>query len=153
MKTILATLTEDNKADIYEQIIDQIWDKCKDGSELNQLDEFEKPLIIAQIIEDSINGGGINSYFYNTCNRYTSEGLDAFQKLGTTKVYEIFKQAVDAFPAPEIPNDLEACRQIMEALPEENPADEKWNSLTNEFYTLDDYILDKKLEYIRNHMK
>lgn len=149
MKTILATLTNDNKADIYEQIMDALWDKCNDGFALQELNEFEKPLIISQIIEDSINGGGINTYFFNNADKYTTAGLNAFQKLGMTKVYEIFKQAIDAFPAAEIPQDLEACRQIMEALPDENPADEKWSELTHAFYDLDpDYSMEKKLGYI-----
>lgn len=152
MKTILASLTEENKADVYEAIIDQLWDKCTDGYKLHQLNEFEKPLIVAQIIGDSINGGGINSYFFNNGNRYTVEGLDAFQKLEMDKVYEIFKKAVDVFPAAQIPNDLESCRQIMEAFPEENEIDDTWNELTNTFYGLDEYILDKKLEYIRKHV-
>lgn len=153
MKTILATLTNDNKADVYEQIMDELWDKCNDGFALHELNEFEKPLIVSQIIEDSINGGGINTYFFNKADKYTTAGLDAFQKLGMTEVYEIFRQAVDAFPAEEIPQDLEACRQIMEALPDENPADEKWNALTNAFYDLDpDYFMDKKLEYMLKHV-
>lgn len=153
MKAILTTLTEENKAAVYEQIIDPIWDKCRDGFALDQLNAFEKPLIIAQIIEDSINGGGINSYFYNTCNKYVADGLAAFQTLGMTHVYDIFKQAVDAFPASEIPGDLETCRQLMEALPDENPTDEKWSALTDAFYDLHGYILDKKLEYIRESME
>lgn len=149
MKQHLTNLTADNKDEIYEQIMDELWDKCNDGFALQELNEFEKPLIISQIIEDSINGGGINTYFFNNADKYTTAGLDAFQKLGMTEVYEIFKQAVDAFPAAEIPQDLEACRQIMEVLPEENPADEKWTTLTDAFYDLDpNYFMDKKLEYM-----
>jgi len=153
MKTILATLTNDNRADVYEQIMDELWDKCNDGFALQELNEFEKPLIISQIIEDAINGGGINTYFFNKADKYTISGLDAFQKLGMTEVYEIFRQAVEAFPAAEIPQDLEACRQIMEALPEENPADKKWIELTHAFYDLDpDYSMNKKLEYVLKHV-
>lgn len=152
MKTILATLTKDNKEDVYDQIMDALWDKCNDGFALQELNEFEKPLIISQIIEDSINGGGINTYFFNNADKYTTTGLDAFQKLGMTEVYEIFKQAVDAFPAAEIPQDLEACRQILEALPEGDPANEKWFALTDAFYGLGrDYFMDKKLAYLLGH--
>ncbi|WP_294673605.1 DUF4375 domain-containing protein [uncultured Fluviicola sp.] len=153
MKQHLTNLTADNKDNIYGQIMDELWDKCNDGFALQELNEFEKPLIISQIIEDSINGGGINTYFFNNADKYTTAGLDAFQKLGMTEVYEIFKQAVDAFPAAEIPQDLEACRQIMESLPEENPADETWTTLTDAFYNLDpNYFMDKKLEYMLKHV-
>ena len=149
MKQYLTKLSSDNKAEIFEQVIYDLCDKCADGENLENLNETERPLIISQLIQDSINGGGINSFFYNNANRYVSEGLVSFKKIGLIKVYEIFQNAVNAFPNDTIPNDIEECRLIMEGLPDDNPTDEKWYELTDEFYSLEDYILNQNIEYIK----
>lgn len=148
MKQYLEKLKVDNKKEIYELIIDELWDKCEDGRYIDRLNEVEKPLIISQIIQDSINGGGINSFFYNNANSLTSEGLAAFQKIGLTKVYTIFQQAVELYPAKAIPDDLEECREILENLPDDNEVDDKWDALSNEFYDLNEYILNQNLIYV-----
>ncbi|MFT5823432.1 MAG: hypothetical protein ACI8ZM_004693 [Crocinitomix sp.] len=151
MKYYLTNLSPQNKQGTYEKIIDELWDKSRNGTELANLSNTERPLIISQIIQDSINGGGINSFFYNNANSLTQVGLDAFQKIGLIKVFEIFKTAIDTFPKQPIPDQIEYCRAILEALPDENATDEKWEKLTDEFYELEAYILDGNLAYVKNN--
>lgn len=153
MKQYLEKLKVDNKKEIYELIIDELWDKCEDGRYIDRLNEVEKPLIISQIIQDSINGGGINSFFYNNANSLTSEGLAAFQKIGLTKVDDIFQKAIEIYPAKTIPDDLEECRKILEDLPEDNEVDEEWYKLSDEFYQLSEYILNQNLLYVTENIE
>ena len=152
MKQHLTNLSSNNKDELFELIIDKLWDKCSDGENIDRLNETEKPLIISQLIQDSINGGGINTFFYNNANRHVSDGLDAFKKIGLEKVYELFQNAINAFPIDKIPSDIEECRLILEELPEENPTDEKWDELTDEFYELNDYILNQNLRYVAENI-
>ncbi len=153
MKQYLEKLKIDNKKEIYELIIDELWDKCEDGRYIDRLNEVEKPLIISQIIQDNINGGGINSFFYNNANSLTSEGLAAFQKIGLTKVDDIFQKAIEIYPAKTIPDDLEECRKILEDLPEDNEVDEEWYKLSDEFYQLGEYILNQNLLYVTENIE
>jgi hypothetical protein len=152
MKEHLANLNPNNKAETFEKIIDELWIKSSNGTELSKLTINELPLIISQIIQDGINGGGISTFFYNNANSLNIAGLAAFQQLGLTKVYEIFQKAVAAFPKQPIPDQIEYCRAILEALPDGNPSTEKWIVLTNEFYELGAYILDGNLEYVRQNL-
>lgn len=153
MKQYLEKLKIDNKKEIYELIIDELWDKCEDGRYIDRLNEVEKPLIISQIIQDSINGGGINSFFYNNANSLISQGLVVFQKIGLTKVDDIFQKAVKIYPAKTIPDDLEECRKILEDLPEDNEVDEEWYKLSDEFYQLGEYILNQNLLYVTENIE
>lgn len=153
MKQYLEKLKIDNKKEIYELIIDELWDKCEDGRYIDRLNEVEKPLIISQIIQDSINGGGINSFFYNNANSLISQGLVVFQKIGLTKVDDIFQKAVKIYPVKPIPNDLEECRKILEDLPEDNEVDEEWYKLSDEFYQLSEYILNQNLLYVTENIE
>lgn len=153
MKQYLEKLKIDNKKEIYELIIDELWDKCEDGRYIDRLNEVEKPLIISQIIQDSINGGGINSFFYNNANSLISQGLVVFQKIGLTKVDDIFQKAIEIYPVQPIPNDLEECRKILEDLPEDNEVDEEWYKLSDEFYQLSEYILNQNLLYVTENIE
>lgn len=153
MKQYLEKLKVDNKKEIYELIIDELWDKCEDGRYIDRLNEVEKPLIISQIIQDSINGGGINSFFYNNANSLISQGLVVFQKIGLTKVDDIFQKAIEIYPAKTIPDDLEECRKILEDLPEDNEVDEEWYKLSDEFYQLSEYILNQNLLYVTENIE
>lgn len=153
MKQYLEKLKIDNKKEIYELIIDELWDKCEDGRYIDRLNEVEKPLIISQIIQDNINGGGINSFFYNNSNSLISQGLVVFQKIGLTKVDDIFQKAIEIYPVQPIPNDLEECRKILEDLPEDNEVDEEWYKLSDEFYQLGEYILNQNLLYVTENIE
>lgn len=153
MKQYLEKLKVDNKKEIYELIIDELWDKCEDGRYIDRLNEVEKPLIISQIIQDNINGGGINSFFYNNANSLISQGLVVFQKIGLTKVDDIFQKAIEIYPVQPIPNDLEECRKILEDLPEDNEVDEEWYKLSDEFYQLSEYILNQNLLYVTENIE
>ncbi|NOQ74916.1 MAG: DUF4375 domain-containing protein [Crocinitomix sp.] len=151
MKHLLSNLSPHNKQETFEKIMAKLWAKSSNGTELAKLSKTERPLIISQLIQDSINGGGIKGFFYNNANSLTNVGLEAFQTIGLLKVYEIFKKAVETFPKQPIPDQIEYCRAILEALPDENETDEKWDELTDEFYALETYILDGNLEYAKNN--
>lgn len=152
MEHLFNQISDDNKAEILDEILDPIWDKCQDGSNLAPLNDFEKHLIVARTIQFSVFVGGINSYFFNNGNKYRDLGLEAFKAIGLTKVYDIFKEANELFPVQPIPDDLEECRKVMESqLQDDSPIDERWDTLSSEFYDLEAYIVDKCLMYIKNN--
>ena len=140
-----------NKKDAYTSILEILWDKSSDGFQLSLLNNFEKPLILSQMLQDSINGGGINSFFFNEAGKFAYESLNALEMIGAFKVATIIKEAIEIFPANPIPEDIEKCRNIMEMMLDENKIDERWDELSNEFYKMEDYIIDVTLAYVKKN--
>ncbi len=123
-----------NEEEILEQILEPLWEKSNDGFKLDELTEIEKYFIHIQNTAFSIRVGGINSLFYNNAGKLACEAEIAYKAIEDQVSSEIIKQSIAAFPIQPIPQDLETCRQIMESLPDENEADEKWNELSDQFY-------------------
>lgn len=146
-------MNKEEKQELFDSVMDQLWDKFEDGYQLENLNEVERPLIVSQIIQDSINIGGINSYFFNKANQYNAIGLDAFQKIGLTEVAKILNEAITIFPVQPIPDDLEECRVIMENLPDENPIDKRWHELSSAFYDLSESIFEITVDYMQKNFK
>ena len=151
MSNIAEILDGTDEAEMYELIIDPIWDKSYDGTRIDLLSEAERNLLHSQILQDSINGGGINTMFYNNSSKIAFNGLSAFRAIGEPTAIRIIEEALDAFPGEAIPEDLEACRQFMESWPDDNPTDDKWNELSNEFYENDENLLSASIEYVRRN--
>lgn len=151
MKKITPALAIENKKESYDLILEILWDKSFDGYKLEALNSIERPIIVSQIFQDSVNGGGINSFFYNFGGKVASESLHALEQIGATKVAEILKEAIEIFPINSIPEDIETCRNIMEMLPDENDIDARWNELSNVLYDMDEYLVDVTLEYVRKN--
>ncbi|MCX8531443.1 DMP19 family protein [Chryseobacterium luquanense] len=151
MSNISTLLLTNSKKDIYNYIVEKLWDKSSDGFQLSLLNDFERPLILSQMLQDSINGGGINSFFYNNAGKFAYESLKALEVIGALEVVAIIKEAIEIFPEQPIPEDIEICRNIMEMMPDENKIDNRWNELSNEFYNMDDCIIEVTLSYVKQN--
>lgn len=152
MSEISTFLLMEDKKEAYTSILDVLWDKSSDGFKLDLLNDVERPLILSQMLQDSINGGGINSFFFNKSGKLAYKSLHALETIGASKVAAIIKEAIELFPANPIPEDLEECRNIMETmLEDENEIDDRWNELSNEFYGMEDYIIEVTLAYVKKN--
>lgn len=149
MNRIDDILNNHQGAEAYEEVLDSLWDISEDGTNLDALNDAQRPLIVSQMVQDEINGGGINALFYNNGRKLPRAGASAFETIGAIKAMEILQRAIVIFPEQPIPDDVEKCRQILEKLPQPNMIDEQWHDLTDAFYELDDYMLKVSLEYIR----
>lgn len=151
MSNISTLLSTKSKREVYNYIIEKLWDKSSDGFQLSLLNDFERPLILSQMLQDSINGGGINTFFYNDAGNFAYESLNALETIGAFKVATIIREAIEIFPENPIPGDIETCRNIMEMMPDENKIDDRWNELSDEFYKMEDYIIEVTLSYIKKN--
>jgi hypothetical protein len=151
MDKISTLIQLDDKNEAYSLILDLLWDKSFGGDKLSLLNDFERPILISEKMQQNINSGGINSFFYNNAGKFIYDSLQALETIGILKVADIIKVCIQLFPAKPIPDDIEKCRNIMEEMEDENEIDKRWDELSNIFYKMKDYIIDSTLEYIKKN--
>ena len=139
-----------NEEEIILKIGELIWEKLQfDFDNLSELDEVEKTFIYIDILEEQVNNGGFDQFFFNSSGDFTYEILDAYKNIGANKTAKIIYDAIQAFPKLPISKDTQTRRNIMEDLSDE--ISEKWNKLDDKFYEYEENIMSYVIEYMRKN--
>ncbi len=117
----------------------------------DNLSRFEKNIVFIEELEQEVNNGGFNQFFFNTAGDYTFEILKALDEIGSTKFLDILEKAIDVFPDRNIPKEMELRREILEQI--EDTADPIWNELDMEFYKYEEDIHKLMVDYIKENIK
>lgn len=109
---------EDKNSFVFE-MNKYIGAKCRYGDRMEALSAPERLFYVAQVLEEEVNNGGFDQFFYNSSGNFASELEAAFELIGAGKTAAICGKALAALGA-ELPMDCEARREWME----ENQTDE-----------------------------
>ncbi|MDQ2087028.1 DMP19 family protein [Herbivorax sp. ANBcel31] len=117
----------------------------------NNLSRYEKNIVFIEELENEVNNGGFNQFFFNTAGDYTFEILKALNEIGSLKFSGILEKAIDVFPARDIPEEMELRREVLEQI--EEKANPIWNELDMEFYKYEEDIHKLMVDYIIENIR
>ncbi len=115
------------------KMFDKICNKCEDGDDMNQLNEYERAFYINQILEMEVNNGGFFQFFYNSSGNFANEIINTVSKIKAFEFVEICKKALEFFDG-EVPTDIEERRDFLDELDNE----EIFDHLDSAFYAFED---------------
>ncbi len=125
-----------------------IFEKIKKIEDFNNINETLKTFLYIDILEEEVNNGGFDQYFFNSSGEYAHETLKAYEKIGAKKTADIIYRAIKLFPTLPIPKDLQIRREIL--LEKETNTD-LWNELDDEFYKYEDSIGEMIIEFLKKN--
>lgn len=123
-----------------------ICEKCEYGDAIDNLNEHERVIFIAQILEQEVNNGGFDQFFYNSSGDFSNELVDAFTKIGALKTAEICKKAVSVFNG-EVPVNREEREEVFDKI----DSDDILSECDDAFYDYEDDLEKMNYEYIMKH--
>jgi hypothetical protein len=92
---------------------------------------------LVRALEDEVNNGGFDPFFYNNAGDNTVETIEALQIIGAVKMADIVKGAASMFPGGIPPKDRFARQRI---LLESFPDRVAFEPLDNEFFDYPDNV-------------
>ncbi len=127
-------LTMDNETDMVIKIGQSIWSKCEVKEDLNfdSLNEFEKTVILIDLLEGQVNNGGFDQYFFNSSGNFAIETLKALEEINAPFVKGLLQEAINNFPKIPFPASIEERRMLMKDLPESISI--VWGNLDEKYY-------------------
>jgi uncharacterized protein DUF4375 len=90
---------------------------------------------LVKALEDEVNNGGFDQFFYNNAGDNTMETIQALETIGAVKIADVVKRAAAMFPGGMPPRDRFARQDI---LLENFPRAEAFEALNDEFYAYPD---------------
>src|SRR5260370_6308697 len=82
-------------------------------------------------LEDEVNNGGFDQFFYNSAGDHTEETIKALQTIGAYKVAEIVKRAAVMFPGGMPPTERFRRQDVLLSM---SPEADVFDELDGEFY-------------------
>ena len=149
MNNIDKALILENETKSIIAISEIVWKKTDYTDNFKNLTEAEKTFIYVEMIENEINNGGFDQYFFNSSGDYSLEALEALKKIGALKTIKIIEDAFKIFPVNPIPKNNEKRRYILENIDEQTSI--KWNELEDRFYESEENIGGLLLEYVKKN--
>ena len=106
------------------------------------LTDAEKVFFCVWVLTGQVDNGGFDQFFFNSSGNYSTEAVDAFEKIGASKTAGIVYRANSVFKNGRPSKNWTARQDELDALPES--AEERLRRLDDEFYKCDEDI-DKLL--------
>lgn len=114
---------------------------------LNHLTEAQKNFYYIQELEDEVNNGGFDQYFYNSSGDNAHETLLALKTIRANNCLKLMENAVSEFPDHTVPKERVRRQEILSKI--EKEAQKVWDNLDNKFYTYPDNLDSLNLIYIK----
>lgn len=129
--------------DIWENIVD----KCENEG-YEKLTSDERIWYNIRSLIDTVDNGGLISFYYNYGADYLEETIEDLQKIGAQEVIKLLEQINMLFPNSVPPSDIDERNLIIDSWGNEcENLDDLLEGIDNRFYELE-YELESKLEPI-----
>ena len=126
-------------------------EKSNYGEDISVLTEGEKVVLFIENLEQEVNNGGFDQFFFNSSGNYTHETLKALEQIGSIEIKTLLSKAIAVWPNKNVPKIQMTRRERQLQLSES--AQEKWNTLDEEFFHSQEYIPQLLVNYIETHKK
>lgn len=135
--------------DTVSEIYDFICQKCNDGENIYALNTEERIIYIVQTLEQEVNGGGFDQYFYNSSGDLANEAVAALIAIGAKKSAKICKKALKVFGG-SLPTDRTERQDHMDKKANSR-TEAKLEKCDNDFYEYQDSIERLCYEFIEEN--
>jgi hypothetical protein len=78
--------------------------KCNYGEEINKLSYAERIFYLNTQLEQEVNNGGFEQFFFNSSGDFANETLESLYAIGADETAKIYKKVLNAFDC-EIPKN------------------------------------------------
>jgi len=109
----------------------------------------ERHFCLIKIMENEVNNGGFNSFYFNESGNYASEMYDALEAIGSKEFKSILFESMQAFRGI-IPKDQLTRQRYMEDYNDECTA--IWEPLNESFYKYEEDMHSLLVDYVREHI-
>lgn len=89
-------LTLEDKGDFVYSIYKIMEEKTNYKENLDALNEYERTLYVAMMLEIDVYSGGFEQYFLNQSSDYYGEAVSAFEAIGSFETAQICHNAISA---------------------------------------------------------
>lgn len=115
------------------------------------LTNTEKVVFCIENLENEVNNGGFNQFFFNSSGDYWRKTQEALQTIGALKTHDIFTNALSVFPnsTPSIDWGVRQ-NEVINLTVEKNAF---LNDLDRQFYKYEDNIGELLLDYVGSHLE
>ncbi len=100
-------------SDTISEVFESICQKCNYGENISVLNPQERIIYIVQTLEEEVNGGGFDQYFYNSSGDFANESVAAFISIGAKKTAKICRKALKVFGG-SLPVDRAKRQELMD---------------------------------------
>ena len=108
----------EDPVDLIGELAAYIAEKCQYGEDLSVLSAPERLFYTTQILEEEVNNGGFDQFFFNSSGNLANEVVHAFTEIGAVKTADICRKAFSVY-GEEVPADRDERQDILELLNEE----------------------------------
>ncbi len=137
--------------DVIMELDSILNEKSNYGEDISVLTEGEKVVLFIENLEREVNNGGFDQFFFNSSGNYAHETLKALEQIGSIEIKTLLSKAMAVWPNNNVPKEQITRREQQLQLSES--AQEKWNTLDEEFYHSQEYIAQLLINYIETHKK
>lgn len=116
------------------------------GEKIEKITKAQRNLIFVENLENEINNGGFNQFYFNTSGDFSLETVDALLAIGANKTANIVKEANSQFPDQQILKDRGVRRETL--LQIEDKAQAVWTKCDEHFYKYEENLVDLLVKYI-----
>jgi len=131
------------------EMYEKIANKCNDGENIENLNQYEKVFYITQILETEVNNGGFSEFFYNSSGNFAYDIVDAFNQINAKKTAKICKKALKIYKN-KLPLNLVERRNLIDSL-NSDKIDKKLEKCDDKFYNYDDNLNQLNYEFIMKY--
>lgn len=128
--------------DRWEELISKYTLKGYESFDSNERIWFN----IRSLIE-TVDNGGVISFYYNYGADYMDETLEDLGKIGDREVIQILERVNQLFPNGKPSKDIDERNEVIDTFEEDDSLEELFESLDEEFYSLEEE-LEAKLDTI-----
>ncbi|WP_410511499.1 DUF4375 domain-containing protein [Paenibacillus sp. BR2-3] len=97
-----------------------------------------------RVLIDSVNDGGLISFYYNTGADYLIETMEDLHRIKADKVIKLLLKVNKLFPEGNVPTDIDERNEIISSWDDEE-TDSKLEKIDDQFYELEE-DLEKRIE-------
>lgn len=135
--------------DTVSEVYDFICKKCNYGEDISALNSDERIIYIVQTLEQEVNGGGFDQYFYNSSGDLANETVAALITIGAKKTAKICQKALKVFGG-SLPTDRAERQEYMDKK-SNSRTEAKLEKCDNAFYEYQDSIERLCYEFIEEN--
>ena len=108
----------EDPSDLIGELSVYIAVKCHYEENLSVLSVPERIFYTTQTLEEEVNNGGFDQFFFNSSGNLANEVVHAFTEIGAVKTADICRKAFSVY-GEEVPADRDERQDILELLNEE----------------------------------